>query len=227
MRDVSREYLIGDVPTKALDSVNIEIQSGEFVAIVGPSGSGKSTLMNLIGCLDQPSTGSIRIAGMETASLEDNQLTALRAQVIGFVFQQFQLLPGTSAIDNVAAPLLYQGLKSKDAKAKAAEVLTQLGLGDRLDYDHTKLSGGQQQRVAIARALATDPTIILADEPTGALDSRSGEAVMEIFQNMHKEGKTIVLITHDLEIAATAERRIHIRDGRIEIDERDQKAVKK
>jgi putative ABC transport system ATP-binding protein len=164
---------------------------------------------------------------METASLEDNQLTALRAQVIGFVFQQFQLLPGTSAIDNVAAPLLYQGVKSKDAKAKAAEVLTQLGLGERLNYDRTKLSGGQQQRVAIARALATDPTIILADEPTGALDSRSGEAVMEIFQNMHKEGKTIVLITHDLEIAAMAERRIHIRDGRIEIDERDQKAAKK
>ena len=220
LKGVSREYQVGEVSTKAIDSVNLEISKGEFVAIVGPSGSGKSTLMNLIGCLDQPTWGTIQIAGVETGELDDNQLTALRAQVIGFVFQQFQLLPGTSAIDNVSAPLLYQGVKSKVAKARAEAVLTKLGLGDRLDFDRTKLSGGQQQRVAIARALVTDPEIVLADEPTGALDSRSGEAVMEIFQQMHREGRTIILITHDLEIAAKADRRIYIRDGRLELDER-------
>lgn len=219
LRGVSREYRVGDVSTLALDSVDLKIERGEFVAIVGPSGSGKSTLMNLIGCLDQPSSGSMKIAGIDTSELDDNQLTALRAQVIGFVFQQFQLLPGTTALDNVAAPLLYQGVKAKTARAEARAILERLGLGERLGYDRTKLSGGQQQRVAIARALVSNPAIVLADEPTGALDSKSGEAVMDVFREMHREGRTIVLITHDLEIAAAAERRVHIRDGRIELDE--------
>lgn len=227
LKDVRREYQIGDVTTVALDGVNLEVAEGEFVAIVGPSGSGKSTLMNLIGCLDQPSSGSMRIAGIDTADLDDNQLTALRSQVIGFVFQQFQLLPGTSALDNVAAPLLYQGESAKKARSDAASILTQLGLGERLTYDRTKLSGGQQQRVAIARALVTNPAVVLADEPTGALDSKSGEAVMQIFREMHAEGRTIVLITHDLGIASAADRRVHIRDGRIELDERLKGVVKK
>lgn len=225
LRDVSREYVVGDVSMTALDSIDLEISRGEFVAIVGPSGSGKSTLMNLIGCLDQPSKGTVEINGVGTSDLTDNQLTALRAKDIGFVFQQFQLLPGTSALDNVAAPLLYQGVKSKVARAEASRVLENLGLGERLHFDRTKLSGGQQQRVAIARALVTNPTIFLADEPTGALDSKSGESVMEIFREMHTEGRTIVLITHDLDIAAAAERRIHIRDGRIERDDNRTVAV--
>lgn len=227
LSDVSREYSTGDVSMLALDTINLNIEQGEFVAIVGPSGSGKSTLMNLIGCLDKPSTGTVTIAGREINNLDDNELTALRAREIGFVFQQFQLLPGTSAVDNVAAPLLYQGVKAKAARVAAAQVLTTLGLGERLHFDRTKLSGGQQQRVAIARALVTNPTILLADEPTGALDSKSGDAVMQIFRDMHAEGRTVVLITHDLEIAAAAERRIHIKDGRIERDELSIAGVKR
>ena len=194
--------------------------STEVVAIVGPSGSGKSTMMNLIGCLDRPSAGTVLIAGDATSELSDNELTALRSKAIGFVFQQFQLLPNTTAIENVMAPLLYQGISFKQAKKSAAEMLTQLGLGDRLNFDRNRLSGGQQQRVAIARALVTSPDIVLADEPTGALDSKTGAAVIDLLKNLHKEGRTIVLITHDLEIAASAPRRVFLRDGQIERDER-------
>ena len=160
------------------------------------------------------------IAGDATSELSDNELTALRSKAIGFVFQQFQLLPNTTAIENVMAPLLYQGISFKQAKKSAAEMLTQLGLGDRLNFDRNRLSGGQQQRVAIARALVTSPDIVLADEPTGALDSKTGAAVIDLLKNLHKEGRTIVLITHDLEIAASAPRRVFLRDGQIERDER-------
>jgi putative ABC transport system ATP-binding protein len=217
---VRRDYLVGDQVTTALGGINLVIERGEFVAIVGPSGSGKSTMMNLIGCLDRPSAGSVKIAGDSTNELNDNQLTSLRSKAIGFVFQQFQLLPNTSAIENVMAPLLYQGVSTKNAKKAAAQMLTELGLGDRLNFDRNRLSGGQQQRVAIARALVTSPDIVLADEPTGALDSKTGAAVIQLLKDLHSEGRTIVLITHDLEIAASAPRRVFLRDGLIERDER-------
>ena len=220
LEKVRRDYLVGDQVTTALDGVDLVINRGEFVAIVGPSGSGKSTMMNLIGCLDRPSAGTVLIAGDATSELSDNELTALRSKAIGFVFQQFQLLPNTTAIENVMAPLLYQGISLKQAKTSAAEMLTQLGLGDRLNFDRNRLSGGQQQRVAIARALVTSPDIVLADEPTGALDSKTGAAVIDLLKNLNKEGRTIVLITHDLEIAASAPRRVFLRDGQIERDER-------
>jgi len=217
---VRRDYLVGDQITTALDGIDLVIERGEFVAIVGPSGSGKSTMMNLIGCLDRPSAGSVMIAGDSTNELNDNQLTSLRSKAIGFVFQQFQLLPNTTAIENVMAPLLYQGKSTKEAKRAATQMLTQLGLGDRLNFDRNRLSGGQQQRVAIARALVTSPDIVLADEPTGALDSKTGAAVIELLKDLHRDGRTVVLITHDLEIAASAPRRVFLRDGLIERDER-------
>ena len=220
LEKVRRDYMVGDQVTTALDGVDLVINRGEFVAIVGPSGSGKSTMMNLIGCLDRPSAGTVLIAGDATNELSDNELTALRSKAIGFVFQQFQLLPNTTAMENVMAPLLYQGISTKQAKKSAAAMLTQLGLGDRLNFDRNRLSGGQQQRVAIARALVTSPDIVLADEPTGALDSKTGAAVIDLLKNLNKEGRTIVLITHDLDIAASAPRRVFLRDGQIERDER-------
>lgn len=220
LENVRREYLVGDQVTVALDGVDLVIERGEFVAIVGPSGSGKSTMMNLIGCLDRPSSGVVKIASDATGDLNDNQLTSLRSKAIGFVFQQFQLLPNTSAIENVMAPLLYQGVGSKQAKQLASEMLNRLGLGERLNFDRNRLSGGQQQRVAIARALVTGPDIVLADEPTGALDSKTGAQVIELLQELNREGRTIILITHDLDIAASAPRRVFLRDGRVERDER-------
>lgn len=216
---VRREYLVGDQVTIALDGIDLKVQRGEFVAIVGPSGSGKSTMMNLIGCLDRPSSGVVKISDAATSSLNDNQLTNLRSKAIGFVFQQFQLLPNTSALENVMAPLLYQGVSTKKSKELATEMLERLGLGERLNFDRNRLSGGQQQRVAIARALVTNPDIVLADEPTGALDSKTGSQVIELLHQLHREGRTIILITHDLEIAASAPRRVFLRDGKIERDE--------
>lgn len=215
LRDVRRDYVMGEEVTHALDGVDLDVEYGEFLAVVGPSGSGKSTMMNMIGVLDRPTSGTVMIAGYDVAGLDDNQMTALRGQAIGFVFQQFQLLPRTSALDNVAAPLLYQGVSQRKARARAKEMLERLGLGDRLKNDRSQLSGGQQQRVAIARALVTNPALVLADEPTGALDSASGAQVMEIFREMNAEGRTVVLITHDQHIAANAARQITMRDGRI------------
>lgn len=220
LEKVRRDYLVGDQVTVALDGVDLEIETGEYVAIVGPSGSGKSTMMNLIGCLDRPSSGVVEISGAATNQLNDDELTRLRSKSIGFVFQQFQLLPNTTAIENVMAPLLYQGVSAKLARQRAASMLEQLGLAERLNFDRNRLSGGQQQRVAIARALVSEPDIVLADEPTGALDSKTGAQVIELFQQLHRQGRTIVLITHDLEIAASAPRRVFLRDGKIERDER-------
>jgi putative ABC transport system ATP-binding protein len=219
---VRREYLTGNTTTVALDGVDLRVDDGEFVAIVGPSGSGKSTLMNLIGCLDRPSSGRLRIAGHDVADLDDDQVTSLRGQAIGFVFQAFNLLPRTSALDNVAAPLLYQGVRRADARRRAEAALRSLGLGERLSHDRTELSGGQQQRVAIARALVTDPAIVLADEPTGALDSVSGAHVLQLLSDLHTQGRTIVLITHDPDVAAAAGRVVRLKDGRIASDERQQ-----
>ncbi len=223
LQDVSREYQVGDQTTVALDGVSLSIERGEFVAIVGPSGSGKSTMMNLIGCLDRPSSGEVKISGAATKDLNDNALTNLRSRSIGFVFQQFQLLPNTTALENVMAPLLYQGVSTKKAKQDATAMLSQLGLAERLNFDRNRLSGGQQQRVAIARALVTSPDIVLADEPTGALDSKTGAQVIDLLKELNAEGRTIILITHDLEIAASAPRRVFLRDGKIERDERGQK----
>lgn len=220
LEDVRREYLVGDQRTIALDGIDLKIDRGEFVAIVGPSGSGKSTMMNLIGCLDRPSSGTVKIAGASTNSLNDNELTNLRSRAIGFVFQQFQLLPNTTALENVMAPLLYQRQSSKAAKQAATQMLDRLGLGERLNFDRNRLSGGQQQRVAIARALVTSPDIVLADEPTGALDSKTGAQVIDLLKELNREGRTIILITHDLDIAASAPRRVFLRDGKVEKDER-------
>ncbi|MFZ9213479.1 MAG: ABC transporter ATP-binding protein [Candidatus Nanopelagicales bacterium] len=219
MKNVAKYFGEGSSKVKALDGVDLTINQGEFVAIVGPSGSGKSTMMNLIGCLDRPTSGKVKIAGEDLSKLNDKKLTSLRNLAIGFVFQSFFLLPKTDALDNVATPLFYRGISSKEARKKAMQMLTKLGLGDRHSHQSTELSGGQQQRVAIARALVTEPSLILADEPTGALDSNTGKQVMELFQQLNKEGKTIVLITHDLDIAAKAKRRITLKDGKVISDD--------
>ena len=212
---ISRTYAMERVRVDALRDVSLEVQQGEFVAIVGPSGSGKSTMMNIIGCLDRPTAGVYRLAGTPIASLGDDGLARLRSRTIGFVFQSYNLLPRTSALDNVATPLLYQGVRRSERLARASAALERLGLGDRLDHEPTELSGGQQQRVAVARAIVTDPALILADEPTGNLDTASGRDVLSVLRELHAAGRTIVLITHDPDVAAAAERQVHIRDGQI------------
>jgi len=213
LQGVTRVYDTGRLQVVALGGVDIRVDDGEFVAVVGPSGSGKSTLMNLIGCLDRPTSGTYRLAGTDVGSLDDDGLAELRSRRIGFVFQSYNLLPRTSALDNVAAPLMYQGVAAGRRRELATAALERLGLGDRLDHEPTELSGGQQQRVAIARALVTDPALILADEPTGNLDSHSGTEVMALLHGLHRSGRTIVLITHEHEVAEKAARQIHIRDG--------------
>ena len=223
MSNVTKTYGEGSSIVKALDGVDIRIKKGEFVAIVGASGSGKSTMMNLIGCLDRPTTGVVKVAGEDLSELNDKKLTSLRNYAIGFVFQSFFLLPKTDALDNVATPLFYRGVSAKEARFRAMEMLTKLGMEDRYSHQSTELSGGQQQRVAIARALVTEPSLILADEPTGALDSKTGKQVMDLFADLNDEGKTIVLITHDLDVAKRATRRITLKDGKVINDERDKK----
>jgi putative ABC transport system ATP-binding protein len=215
---VSRVYAMGRMEVAALVDVSMDVMPGEFVAIVGPSGSGKSTMMNILGCLDRPTAGAYRLAGTPVAELDDNGLAGLRSRTIGFVFQSYNLLPRTTALDNVATPLLYQGVSRRERAARARSALERLGLGDRLDHEPTELSGGQQQRVAIARALVTEPALILADEPTGNLDSHAGADVLTLLHELHGTGRTIVLITHDAEVAKTADRQIHLRDGQV-VDE--------
>jgi putative ABC transport system ATP-binding protein len=216
LRGVTKDYLTGRVTVRALRGVDLTIESGEFVAIVGPSGSGKSTLMHILGCLDRPTSGLFRLAGVDVSTLDDDGLALLRSRAIGFVFQSYNLLPRTSALENVAAPLLYQGLSRRDRLARAKIELERFGLGDRLAHDSTELSGGQQQRVAIARALVTEPALILADEPTGDLDSEAGAEVLALLAALHRAGRTVVLITHDLGIAAAAPRIVRVRDGLLE-----------
>ncbi len=218
LENVYKIYRMGDSEVHALDGVSLKIEAGEWVAIVGPSGSGKSTLMNVIGCLDQPTAGSYKLDGVEVARMNDRDLARVRNRKIGFVFQTFNLLPRTTALANVELPLIYAGVR--DRRPRAVEALERVGLGDRLHHKPNELSGGQQQRVAIARALVTNPAIILADEPTGNLDSKSGAEIMELFHQMHtQQGLTIVMVTHDPDIAAQCERVIHIRDGKIIGDE--------
>lgn len=215
LQHVSKIYTMGEEEVRALDDVNLHIDEGEFVAIVGPSGSGKSTLMNIMGFLDTPTTGDFIFLGKNAARMNDNELAEIRNKHIGFIFQQFNLLPKLTAAENVEVPLLYGRHKISNRRQKVIEALTAVGLGQRINHKPTELSGGQQQRVAIARALIADPTIILADEPTGNLDSKSGKEILEILQELNRRGKTIILITHDLSIASCARRRVLVQDGRI------------
>lgn len=221
-QDLVKTYHLGKngSTVTALAGVSVSIREGEITAIMGPSGSGKSTFMNLVGCLDVPTSGSIRIGGEEVSGLSDDALAALRNREIGFVFQQFNLLPRTTALDNVALPLIYRGLSKRERERLARERLAQMGLAERIHHHPTQLSGGQQQRVAIARALVTSPRLILADEPTGALDTKTGIEIMALLQKLNEQGLTIVLVTHEREIAAYADRLILFRDGRVIDDQR-------
>ncbi len=212
---VSRVYQTGRFEIRALDGLDLVVQRGEFLAVVGPSGSGKSTLMNIVGCLDRPTSGRYILDGSAVDELDDDGLAEVRSRSIGFVFQSYNLLPRTSALDNVATALAYQGVRRRERMTRAIAALERLGLGDRLDHEPTELSGGQQQRVAIARALVTEPALLLADEPTGNLDTASGAEVMGILRELHAAGRTVVLITHDAEVAASADRQVHVRDGRL------------
>ncbi|MCB8929000.1 MAG: ABC transporter ATP-binding protein [Ardenticatenaceae bacterium] len=213
LTNITKSYEMGEMMVHALRGVDLTINEGEFVAIMGPSGSGKSTLMNVIGCLDIPSGGRYTLDGIDVSQMSDDEQAKVRNQRIGFVFQQFNLLPRTTAEKQVALPLMYGGYGRSERLERAKEALTAVGLGQRIDHKPDELSGGQQQRVAIARALATTPSIILADEPTGALDTQSGEEILNIFKDLHAKGMTIVMITHDPEVAEHAQRTIWIRDG--------------
>lgn len=217
--DLTKIYGMGDIQVAALDGVSVTIEPGEFVAVMGPSGSGKSTLMNILGCLDRPTTGSYLLNGIDVSGMNRAELAGIRNQQIGFIFQSYNLLPRTSALKNVMAPLLYNKLEkySREERAVIAETaLVSVGLEDRLHHEPQELSGGQNQRVAIARALVNDPVLILADEPTGNLDSKSGEEIMALLHNLNIEGRTIVMVTHDPAIADHTQRTIHLLDGRIE-----------
>lgn len=223
--DLYKIYDTGKVKVAALRGVSLEVIEGEFVAIMGPSGSGKSTLMNILGCLDRPTRGSYTLAGQEVADKTDNELAEIRNRRIGFIFQTFNLLPRLNAIQNVELPLIYRGTPPRERRRLAQEALVAVGLGDRMHHKPKELSGGQQQRVAIARALAAQPAILLADEPTGNLDSRTGEEIMAVFQDLNRQGKTILLVTHDQRIAEHCQRIIHLRDGVIIKDEKVAKPI--
>jgi putative ABC transport system ATP-binding protein len=218
VRDVTRTYRIGDIEVHALAGVSLRVERGEYVAIMGSSGSGKSTLMNIIGCLDAPTSGTYVIDGQDVRDLDPDDQSDLRNRKIGFVFQSFNLIPRTTALANVALPLAYAGVDRAERRRRATEALVAVGMGDRIGHVPAELSGGQQQRVAVARAIVTNPSLILADEPTGNLDSRSTDDVLEIFAELNREGRTIVLITHEDPVAASAERIVRLDDGRIVSD---------
>jgi len=221
IRDIVRNFKLGQETVKVLKGIDLEIKRGDYVAFMGPSGSGKSTLMNLLGCLDTPTSGTYRLNGTDVSSLTDDQLADIRNTEIGFVFQTFNLLPRTTALDNVALPMIYAGMSKKDRNARATEVLTSVGLADRMDHQPNQLSGGQRQRVAVGRALVNNPSIILADEPTGNLDSKTGVEIMALFDQIHADGNTVILVTHEEEIAEHAHRVVRLRDGIIESDVRN------
>ena len=213
MRGIVKQYRMGDELQTILKGIDLDIDEGEFLAVLGPSGSGKSTLMNIIGCLDTPTSGTYILHGRTIRDLDEKELARIRCREIGFIFQQFQLLPRLDAMGNVELPLIYAGVSPRERRRRAEEMLVRVGLQDKMHHNRNQLSGGQQQRVAIARALATNPTILLADEPTGALDQTTGEQVMELFEALHDEGRTIVMITHDLKIARHGSRIVNILDG--------------
>ena len=218
VNNISKDYLLGSQTVEALRGVTFDIRQGEFIAIMGPSGSGKSTLMNIIGCLDSPTNGTYHLNNKEVSTLEGDELAGIRNQEIGFVFQNFHLLARNSALDNVMLPLKYAGFNKEDQFRIARDTLSKVGLESRMYHQPSELSGGQQQRVAIARALVNNPSILFADEPTGNLDSQTGHDVMQLFHNLHKQGQTIILITHESQIASEAQRIIYIKDGLIESD---------
>jgi putative ABC transport system ATP-binding protein len=224
LENVTKTYSMGDTIVHALAGVNLKIAHGELTAIMGPSGSGKSTLMNILGCLDIPTSGSYRIDGQEVAKLNGDELAATRNKKIGFVFQNFNLLPRMSALQNVALPMVYAGVDKKARMETATQALAMVGLEERKDHRPNELSGGQRQRVAIARSLVNNPAIIMADEPTGNLDTKSGNEIMEIFCNLNSQGRTIILVTHEPEIAAFTRRILHVRDGKIVRDEKGKEA---
>ncbi len=225
LTDVKKTYLMGDTVVHALAGVNLAVAAGEFTAIMGPSGSGKSTMMNILGCLDRPTEGSYKLDGQEVATLDDDALAVTRNKKIGFVFQSFNLLPRMDALQNVALPLVYAGVGKDERTERAARALAMVGLETRMHHLPNELSGGQRQRVAIARALVNDPTIIMADEPTGNLDTKSGDEVMGIFRSLNELGRTVILVTHEPDIAAYARRVVHVRDGLIVRDDRKERAV--
>ena len=219
MKAVTKTYLMGDEEVKALDGASLRIDDGDFVAIIGPSGSGKSTLMNIIGCLDVADGGEYILDGQPIEAYSEEELAHIRNRKLGFVFQNFNLLPKLSALENVELPLVYQGVRNRERRERATAALVRIGLGDRLHHKPTELSGGQQQRVAVARAIVTQPSLILADEPTGNLDQKTGQEIISLFHELHESGNTIVLITHDDHIASQAKRTIRILDGRVVAEE--------
>lgn len=221
-----RTYQVGGQEIRALSGVNLTIQRGEYVAIMGPSGSGKSTMMNMIGCLDVPSSGTYRLDGYDVSRLSDDELAILRNQKIGFVFQNFNLLPKTTALENVELPMLYAGISPRERRQRAMEALERVGLAERMHNRPNELSGGQQQRVSIARALVNKPVLLLADEPTGALDSHTTEEILQLFADLHAQGNTIVLVTHEPEVGRRAKRIIRFRDGRVESDTANDMEIK-
>lgn len=222
-KSITKTYQMGDMEVHAVNGIDLKIKKGEFVAIVGTSGSGKSTLMHMIGLLDKPTSGKIYLRGEDVSDLTEDELAILRNKYIGFVFQSFNLLSRTSALDNVALPLIYSGTNKQTREKRAKKALEKVGLGDRLDHHSTQLSGGQQQRVAVARALVNNPSLILADEPTGNLDTKSGSEVMKLLGDLNKKGNTIVLVTHELDIANSAKRIVELKDGKIISDRKRKK----
>jgi putative ABC transport system ATP-binding protein len=224
VRDITKVYGHGETEVRALDGVSLEVTRGEYVAVMGPSGSGKSTLMNILGCLDVPTTGTCLLDGVDVGPLTDEQLTLARNRLIGFVFQAFSLIPRTSLVANVELPLAYSGMRAAERHRRALFALDLVGLADRADQEPDRLCGGQQQRVAIARALVTEPVLLLADEPTGNLDSRAGEEVLTVFDDLHAAGRTIVIVTHEDEIGARADRLVKLFDGRVVSDSRQEPA---
>jgi len=225
LNDIKKHYKVGTQIVKALQSISLSVGKNEYVAIMGSSGSGKSTLMNIIGCLDTPTSGSYELNNTHVNGLTDNQLADIRNKEIGFIFQTFNLLPRSTALDNVILPLIYRGLSKKERVARAKQMLINVGLEDRMDHQPNELSGGQRQRVAIARALVNQPSILLADEPTGNLDSKTSVDIMSLLENIHKQGNTIILVTHEPEIAQHAKRIIYLKDGLIESDEINENRV--
>lgn len=219
IKNLQKNYIMGEIEVPALNGINLQIKKNEYVAIMGPSGSGKSTLMNILGCLDTPSSGNYLFNTVDVSSLDDDALSAMRNKEIGFVFQSFNLLPRMSSLHNVELPLMYAGVPKNERKERSIQALERVGLADRMQHKPAELSGGQRQRVAIARALVSNPGILLADEPTGALDSKTGEEIMQLFDELHSEGNTIILITHEKEIADFAHRTIFLKDGMIFSDE--------